>query len=176
MFSFQAEAPVTCVAAARTEPLVLAGCQDGKVLLVNAATGKLLRTLAGHRLSVESVGFVNLGGAELPVTASADRTIKVWEPSGAERGSCEHGAGLVRIKCHPTLPVIFACSSDGVAKSWDARNCQPIATFTGHVDAILDLCLSQLSSSLHPPFRHSLSLTQRNNKKPLHPPGLETNF
>jgi ribosome assembly protein SQT1 len=145
-------APVVSLAAARNAPIAVAGCEDGRVLLINVASGKLLRTLAGHTLSVEAVAFVSgVAGSssELPVSASADKTVRVWETAtGTERGRYEHTAGFTRLKCHPVLPLFYAGATDGVAMAWDARSLALVASFTGHVDTILDLAVSQDGTKL----------------------------
>jgi WD40 repeat protein len=59
-----------------------AGGSDTLIHLLNAADGKLLRSLQGHTSSVRALAF-HPGGALL-VSGSKDRTIRLWSPANGQ--------------------------------------------------------------------------------------------
>jgi WD40 repeat protein len=58
------------------------GGSDTQIHLLNAADGKLLRSLAGHTSSVRALAF-HPGGALL-VSGGKDRTIRLWNPANGQ--------------------------------------------------------------------------------------------
>ena len=80
------------------------------------------------------------GGVEHAVTGSADNDVKIWDPAGTVRTTCEHSSGVIRFVI--SSPLIFVCYSDGMAKIWDARTGTCVTTLTGHSDAILDIAIT----------------------------------
>jgi WD40 repeat protein len=96
-----------------------------------------------------------------------DNTIRIWDlNSGQYRQTCQgHEDGVVKIKWHPTEPLLFSCSTDRyvtfardvlrqcaltrarVSRSrtirlWDARSATAVRTWLGHQDMILDFDVS----------------------------------
>ena len=47
--------------------------------------------------------------------------------------------GVIAIKFHSTLPIVYAASTDGCVRVWDIRSGQCIDEFTGHEDMILSM-------------------------------------
>ena len=58
------------------------GGTDAQIHLVNAADGKIARTLAGHDSSITSLAFHPSG--TLLVSAGKDRTIRLWNPANGQ--------------------------------------------------------------------------------------------
>jgi WD40 repeat protein len=56
------------------------GTMDGRILLLDAKTGKLQRVLKGHELMVSAVAFIDDGKRIL--SASWDRSVRVWSRAG----------------------------------------------------------------------------------------------
>lgn len=56
--------------------LIAAGMSDGTVRLWDTATGRLVRTLSGHRYAVRAIA-ISSDGTKL-VSASSDQTLRVW--------------------------------------------------------------------------------------------------
>jgi WD40 repeat protein/3',5'-cyclic AMP phosphodiesterase CpdA len=59
--------------------VLAAGCEDGGVLLADAASGLPLRTLRGHHGRVYAVAYAP--GGNLLVTAASDGTLRTWDPA-----------------------------------------------------------------------------------------------
>ena len=81
----------------------------------------------------------------MPVSGSSDGCVYVWEGvSGDARIKLDNGgAGVVRMVCHPTQPIIYTCGTDGAVRVFDARLGNCIKTFTGHTDMALDVTISK---------------------------------
>jgi hypothetical protein len=58
------------------------GGTDAAIHLVNAADGKVVRSLTGHASSVKALAF-HPGGAVL-ASGSKDRTVRLWNPAGGQ--------------------------------------------------------------------------------------------
>ncbi|MGE0607530.1 MAG: c-type cytochrome domain-containing protein [Pirellulales bacterium] len=69
--------PVTALAASADKKWLAIAGGDGKVALVDVATGKAASTLAAHEGAVSSVSF-NLSNNRL-VTSGADKRVRVWD-------------------------------------------------------------------------------------------------
>ena len=61
------------------------GDEAGGLRLYDAATGRLLRRLAGHTERVHHVALGRLGGHDVLASASRDGTVRLWDPVG---GAC----------------------------------------------------------------------------------------
>lgn len=102
---------------------------------------------------MEAVGFYNGPNHNdlynWCATAGVNGLLKVWDlgNNGQCRQTCVHTseateetAGITRLKWHPTLPLIFTATTDGIIRLWDARTGQCLITLTGgHSDIINDL-------------------------------------
>jgi WD40 repeat protein len=90
---------------------------DGSVLVWDAATGRLSRTLAGHHSTAWGVAF----SADSRLLASSGDEIKVWEVATGRELAC--GAAqerLVSAVCfHPTHPWLMSGCYDGTVRLWD---------------------------------------------------------
>lgn len=54
------------------------------IWLINAQTGKLMQTYAGHENDVLSAQFTKADGGKQIISSSADKTVKLWSPKDAE--------------------------------------------------------------------------------------------
>lgn len=96
-------------------------------------------------LNYDTSFFLFSAGNAMPVTASSDGTIGIWEgKSGDLRLKLDNVNGVVRMICHPTQPVIYTCSMDGAVRVFDARNGSCVRTLTGHTDIALDVAISKV--------------------------------
>ncbi|MEZ0228459.1 MAG: WD40 repeat domain-containing protein, partial [Planctomycetota bacterium] len=101
----------------QTEPLgALAWSPDGKtiavgtrssfdpaVLIVEAASGKLVASLAGHKGSIQGVG-VSPDGKMLVTAAGSDKTARIWDVAAKKE--------LASVEV-PEAPVVLAVAPDG---------------------------------------------------------------
>ena len=100
---------------------VLTASQDKTARLWDAATGRLVLTLEGHRGTVLSVAFSPDGRSAL--TASIDRTARLWRlPDGKLGYVLEgHSDDVTAASFSPTGDQVLTGSQDGSARLWDAR-------------------------------------------------------
>jgi WD40 repeat protein/serine/threonine protein kinase len=108
-----------------------------------AKTGNELLTLRGHRGAVTSASF-RADGARI-VTASSDKTAKVWEvPSAKPEGVANTGVAVLTLKGHPSFVSAASYSPDGeriltvsgTALVWDANTDPEALTLRGHTGGV----------------------------------------
>jgi WD40 repeat protein len=111
------------------QPTRVAFSPDGKMLatadrlskmcrLWDVATGKELRQLQGHQNDVRGIAFSPDG--KRIATASADQTIRLWDPANGKEQLRIDAAGLVgRLAYSPDGKWIATASEDGIIHLWD---------------------------------------------------------
>ncbi len=85
-----------------------------------------------NSIAVECVGFCN---SEMSWVASGgmDQQLKVWDlNNGQLRLACAHGAAVVSLAWHRTMPLVTTASLDHVVRVWDARSGHQVISLTGH--------------------------------------------
>mmetsp|Transcript_25402 Transcript_25402/g.45852 ORF Transcript_25402/g.45852 Transcript_25402/m.45852 type:complete len:479 (-) Transcript_25402:94-1530(-) len=142
--------------------LVVVGAEDGQAHVCHVGTKKVVASLRHFEpplsndkdedlelpMSVEAVGFASAAvNPNWLATGGVDGVLKIWDL--ANDGQCRQvcrpaeadsdAGGITRLKWHPTLPLVFTSSSDGIVRVWDARNGSLVKTLTGHADMINDL-------------------------------------
>lgn len=85
---------VTCMAVNSDNTLLLTGSADGRAVLTNLTTGRLLSAFEGHEDSIEAVGFAPAMG--LAATAATDGKLMLWDLATFRlRTTCKHDVGAV---------------------------------------------------------------------------------
>jgi class 3 adenylate cyclase/GTPase SAR1 family protein len=108
-----------------TGAVLACGCDDGTVKLLDAANGKLLRTLEGHTSMVEAVTFSSDGS--LFASKSDDGTVRVWHTEtwaiAAVIPEPTHPVNIIRgLALHPSRPMLAVVGSrPGTPKSHRGR-------------------------------------------------------
>ncbi len=89
----------------------------------------LIRTLEGHSFSVSGCAFSPDG--KLIVSASWDRTLKVWDSeTGQSLRTLEgHSDSVIGCAFSPDGKLIVSASDDSTLKVWDSETGQTLATF-----------------------------------------------
>jgi len=104
-----------------TTPRLASSSKDGTIRIWNTATRRCEYTLGGHTASVNVVkwGGGGLKGKGALYTASSDRTVRVWDPSG--------GKTLHILKDHAHWVTTLALNSDFVLRTgpFDHTSTQP---------------------------------------------------
>lgn len=102
----------------RVKDLIVTGGMDGLAVVLNRATGQVTSRLTGHSKRVSHVKFV--AKEELLLTASADKTVRIWK--GQDDGSYEarhviadHTGEVKAITVHATEKYFVSASAD---RSW----------------------------------------------------------
>ncbi|KAG0361586.1 hypothetical protein BG005_007871 [Podila minutissima] len=134
----------------RLEKDTVVSCsKDRTVKIWKISTGELVRTLVGHRAAVNAVQFspepsetMYMGHQRVVVSASGDRSIKIWS---FETGEClrtleGHTRGIACIQFEGNI--IISGSSDKSIKIWDIARGECIRTLVGHEDLVRTLQFS----------------------------------
>ena len=102
----------------------------------------LVRTLAGHAGEVNSVA-VSADG-RLALSASYDRTVKVWDlTSGQElRTLAGHAGGVNSVAVSADGRLALSASADRTVKVWDLTSGQELRTLAGHARAVNSVAVS----------------------------------
>lgn len=115
-------------------PWVYFVCSGGFCNTMNwAATGCLggylrIWDLSTYQVSNESKrSLLNEGRCSLRCHCSQCRHV------------CRHPAGVIKLMWHPTQPIIYAGTVEGLLYVWDARNGALLKTLAGHTDMVLDM-------------------------------------
>jgi WD40 repeat protein/predicted Ser/Thr protein kinase len=98
------------------------GYSDGAIYLYNALTGAYIGSLEGHRGWVSKLVFAPDG--QRLYSASADQTIRVWDPAQKReidrlRG---HTGGLSGLALFPDGRALASCAADGSVRVWDLKS------------------------------------------------------
>ena len=102
----------------------------------------LIRTLRGHTGPVRGC-TISPDGAWI-VSASADKTLKLWDvPTGAIRFTLEgHSAPVTCCAISPAGNRVFSGSEDGTVRIWNAYTGNELLTLSGHKGAVTDCAIS----------------------------------
>ncbi|CAO2165770.1 unnamed protein product, partial [Urochloa humidicola] len=138
---------------------------DTNAVLFDRLFGQILCTLTGHSKKITSLKFVNQ--AELIVTRSADKTVRIWQGSKDGHYSCihtlkDHAAevevvtvhatqkyfvtsgqeGYTSASFHPDGLVLGTGATDGFVKIWDVKTQSKVTKLEGHVEPVTDMSFS----------------------------------
>jgi WD40 repeat protein len=106
------------------------------VPLWDATTGKVLAVLTGHEGDVTAASFSPDG--RWLVTASLDRTARVWDANGRSRFVLSgHERAVHAATFSRDGRWIVTASDDGTARVWDAATGQGFITLWGHAGPVL---------------------------------------
>jgi WD40 repeat protein/serine/threonine protein kinase len=110
----------------------VAGLQGTNVVFWDAASGKHLRTLAGHAGDVSAATF-SPDGSRL-VTAGNDRLAIVWDVATGQElhRLAGHGGRVFAVACSADGRWLATASEDGTARLWEAATGREWLTLTGH--------------------------------------------
>ena len=124
------------------EKPLASGSLDRTVRLWDAATGQLVRTLAGHTHWVRSVALAPDG--QLLASGSDDTTIRLWDVATGQlvRTLEGHTAGVKSVAFSPDGRLLASGGWDTTVRLWDATTGQLVRTLKGHTDSVFSVAFS----------------------------------
>jgi WD40 repeat protein len=139
--------PVSSVACFK-DTIVSCGADQTVRLWKNEdGTPRELRTFRGHRDWVTSVAFSKDG--YFVVSASVDRTLRVWEITSRETPLLpEHMGAVFAVAFSPDGKKIASGGADKLIKVWDRTTGAELMTLSGHLDRIANLVFTPDSKGL----------------------------
>jgi WD40 repeat protein/tetratricopeptide (TPR) repeat protein len=131
----------------------MAQTSDGKLLAVprgnsmvlfDAVTGKLLRTLTGHAGRVYTVAFSPDGKRLASGSWEPDPAVKLWDPeTGRELGTLRgHTNRVIRVAFSPDGKSLASASDDGTVRVWDTNQGREDLQLKGHAGHVWSVAFS----------------------------------
>jgi WD40 repeat protein len=132
---------VLCCAVSPDGALIASGDHGGDTFLWSV-TGRFAGELSGHTDAVH--GCAVSPDASFILTASADHTLKLWDPETHQELATLSGHSDAVYGCaiSPDATFIASASADHTLKLWDRQTHQELATLGGHGGAVYGCAVS----------------------------------
>ncbi|KAJ3367671.1 hypothetical protein GGF31_007131 [Allomyces arbusculus] len=114
---------------------IATGGYDKQVRFTDVSSGQVVKSFAGHQLSVTSVAFSPMGN--VIVSGSKDSTIRFWDVlSGlCVRTLTSHLGEVTGVALSPSGTYLLSASKDNSNRLWDTRMMpRPLRRFKGHTN------------------------------------------
>jgi len=100
------------------------------------------RVLEGHSAKVNAVAITP--DARLALSASDDRTVRVWDLATGETRSIlgGHVAGVLGVAVSKDGKIAASCAKDNTVIVWDVARARPVHHLRGHADVVHAVALS----------------------------------
>uniref|UniRef100_A0A6B2L665 Uncharacterized protein n=1 Tax=Arcella intermedia TaxID=1963864 RepID=A0A6B2L665_9EUKA len=136
-FHSEAVTALVCMGDNDEAGIAVTGGTDGRSVILNYNSGKLMGAFTGHSKSVESITFCK--SHPFVITCSLDKSIQVWDLNTQQvRSTMQHSDGVMKVSSCSNPHLVISGSLDKSLCLWDVRSGQSVQKFTGHTDHILD--------------------------------------
>lgn len=117
----------------------------------HANTGTRVKRFQGHTGIVNAVDTAKTSTAPLVVSASDDKTCRLWDARiRGETGTLAHDYQVTSVAFADETHMVYTGGIDNTIVAWDVRKQEKLYAMKGHADTITSL-------SLHPKGTHVLS-------------------
>ena len=122
---------------------MVSGLGDKSLIVWDMKTGTPLKTLTGHKGSVDAVAITPDGKQIVSASTSTDSTIKIWNIETGENIDTfiGHQSSIRAIAITPDGKNIVSASSDTTLKVWDLQTGQCLYTCIGHQKSVSVLAI-----------------------------------
>ncbi len=137
-FDLPADTTVTALFPMPGSGMLAASTQDNRLLLWELPAGRLLADWRGHQSTIKRVLWIPERRRIL--TASNDRTLRLWDPGTGAAGVLEgHGSSVVAATLLPGGRWVVSGGFDRDLFVWDLETLRDVSRHRGHLDAVHDL-------------------------------------
>ncbi|MFW9820465.1 MAG: WD40 repeat domain-containing protein, partial [Candidatus Thorarchaeota archaeon] len=133
---------ITSIAISPDNKSIASGSKDKLIKIWDLNTGKLLRTLRGHKKYINSVAISSDG--KYIISGSNDKTVKIWNLDTGEtiRTLTGHTFYVLFVAISPDGNYIVSSSYDKEIKVWDFTTGKLLNTIKGHKNEIGSVAIS----------------------------------
>jgi WD40 repeat protein len=124
---------------------IVSGSADKFVKVFDVPSGTFDRSFEGHTHHVLDVGWYTDGKLQLIASASADKSVKVWDYDKKEQVRAianAHGNQITRLAFIGKSPNFVTCAGDNTVKFFNVTNGGNVRTFTGNKDFVYAVAVS----------------------------------
>ncbi len=127
--------------------LLAAATQDNRILLWELPGGRLIADWSGHQSTVKQVLWIP--ERRLILSASNDRTLRLWDPLTGPAGVLEgHGSSVISAAVVPGGRWVVSGGFDRDLFVWDLETRKDVSRHRGHLEAVHDLLVTDEGRSL----------------------------
>lgn len=121
-----------------SDSIIASAGVDGSIQVFDRVATRTLTSLKAHTKKVMDVSFIGKKSYQLLVSASADKTIKLWKSTADAHAEedpsfeCsavmqEHTGEVISVNVHPTCDYLFSTSADGTWCIYDVNKAECLA-------------------------------------------------
>lgn len=139
--TFLDTAPVWSVVVSPDKQTVIGSGANQTIKVWNLETGKVLKTLSGHRDVVRSLVLVPDG--KTLMSGSGDRTLKIWDlQTNRVIQTLNQGSSVWGLALSPDGKTVFSGGEDGLLRVWQFATGDLLQTIPAHQSQIFSIALS----------------------------------